>query len=106
MARLAKAEKRAPRPIPGIEGAYAKPLTFGQLNEMEAIGELKGKEGENVLLELMLWQGRNLLCDENGESFEDFSSREEIEKLDFGFIQEVQGAIGDFLASGIRTRGT
>jgi hypothetical protein len=92
MAQLSKVKNNKPMPI-GVDGVFIHNLPakqvldiFGDMNERLA------KEPHKVVLELFT----KLICDENGDAFEDVGSYEAIlEVLSLKDIQEIMTGIAE-----------
>ena len=91
MARLSR-NLAAPDPLPGVAGAFVKDIPLGLLEEMRDFEDTSP-------VEQVLWVGKNLLVDENGDPFEDLISEDEIRGLGRTFVADLMKAITAYLQS-------
>ena len=66
-----------------VEDIYLRNLTFRQLG---AVQDLEDEESINYVM-------LNLICDENGNKFEDLNTTEDVKDLSISFIADVMGEV-------------
>ena len=70
-----------------VTGLYLKDLSLVELKKLTSRegGESDGEVGSNIILEL--------LCSENGESFDDINTPEDLDKLKISHLKAISGDI-------------
>lgn len=94
MARLSDKHKPRLQPIPGLDGAFVRPLRVGQLDELEDLSK------ESVEAQV-LWLGQNIVVDAEGEPFEDLVDPEEVAELDSELVVTLIGEVIGLYSAGV-----
>ena len=82
MARIQDTKKTL-YPVPGVEGAFFRHISFKSLEEFaERSAEIQTDSPQEIIDTLLFDIGQNLACDENGDTFEDLMSMEDIAEID------------------------
>ena len=77
-----------------LNGIYRRPISFGALNELQELikehdpENISDEEGLKVIVDFALILFRDVFCDENGESFEDVTTAEDLNILPFDELFE------------------
>ena len=85
-----KVEREPLTPVEGAEGLFLADITLQKIEEMQSFGQ---EDSERDSTQVLLWMGRNLLRDENGEPFEDLQTPEAAGQLSFSLVSQIMQAV-------------
>ena len=89
MARL-NMQAKDRQPLPGVEGCFVNDLPLGQIEELQQMDS-----GDPVAV--LCWMGEHLLCDANGDKFEDLATPETVRSIPFSTYRDLNVAIRDYI---------
>ena len=81
-------------PLEGLDGCFVRAVPLAKIKQFAAL-----EEETRDPVKLLVWLGNNLLCDADGQVFEDLATEEAAGEIDIGFAREINDLVAEHLGA-------